>query len=145
MHSDFTIKGALKNLDDVVKDPAEVERLLRGRVLAINVWRPLKPITRDPLAVCDWTSVDAKRDWISYRITHGGGWNELGSQTFDPKHKWCYLSNQKPNEPLLFKQFDSKAETGCTLAHSAFVDPEYVDGPPRESIEIKMYAFVPEN
>lgn len=30
------------------------------------------------------------------------------------------------------------------VAHSAFVDPEFPDGQARESIEIKMFAFVPE-
>jgi hypothetical protein len=41
---------------------------------------------------------------------------------------------------------DSKAtdQGGYTLAHSAFVDLEYVDADPRESIEIKLFAFLPE-
>ena len=142
MHSDFTVTGALHHLRDIIKDPAEVDELLRGRVYIINVWRPLRTIDKDPLAVCDWTSVDPKKDWIAYRITHGGGWNELGQQTFSDKHRWYYLGKQKPSEPLVFKQYDSKDETGCTLAHSAFVDSEYVNCPPRESIEIKMFAFV---
>lgn len=146
VHSDFTPTGALHNLDITVKDPAEVERLRRGRVLAINVWRPLKTITKDPLAVCDWQSVNAQDEWIAYRFVFPNGWNELGKVVHSANHKWYYLSRQQPNEPLLFKQFDSRAteQGGCTLAHSAFVDPEFVDAEPRESIEIKMFAFIPE-
>lgn len=121
--------------------------MTKGRVLAINVWRPLKTITKDPLAVCDWTSVNPKSDWIANRLVFPHGWHELGKVAHSEKHKWYYLNRQKPNEPLVFKQFDSdEVEKGCyTLAHSAFVDPDYVDDNARESIEIKMFAFIPKD
>ncbi|KAL1962580.1 hypothetical protein VTN77DRAFT_9373 [Rasamsonia byssochlamydoides] len=146
VHSDFTPTGALHNLDITIQDPAEVERLLRGRVLAINVWRPLKTITKDPLAVCDWRSVDPQDDWIAERFVFPHGWNELGKVAHSDRHRWYYLRRQQPQEPLLFKQFDSRAtdQGGFTVAHSAFVDPEFVDAEPRQSIEIKMFAFIPE-
>ncbi|KAJ9197001.1 hypothetical protein DTO166G4_2598 [Paecilomyces variotii] len=146
VHSDFTVPGALHHLEVNVKDQAEREQLTKGRFCIINVWRPLKTITRDPLTVCDWTSVDPETDWMVNRLIFPHGRNEFGSVVYNDKHKWFYLSHQEPSEPLVFKQFDSKetGNGGVTLAHCAFIDPEYANAKARESIEIKMFAFMPE-
>ncbi|KAJ6191293.1 hypothetical protein N7519_001314 [Penicillium mononematosum] len=144
VHSDFTVRGALHNLETVFPDTQERKRLLTGRVLIINVWRPLKPIQRDPLTVCDWSSVNIQAESIPTCVTLPNGWNEVGRYAFSPSQRWCYLSGQQPNEPLIFTQFDSSKvdEGGFTVPHSAFVDPEYSDFAARESLEIKMFAFV---
>ena len=144
VHSDFTIRGALHNLETFFSDTRERKRLLTGRVLIINVWRPLKPIQRDPLTVCDWSSVNIQAESIPTCVILPNGWNEVGRYAFSPSQRWCYLSAQQPNEPLIFTQFDSSKvdEGGFTVPHSAFVDPEYSDFAARESLEIKMFAFV---
>ncbi|CAI7627626.1 unnamed protein product [Penicillium palitans] len=144
VHSDFTTRGALHHLKTLVPDQQERNRLLANRVLIINVWRPLKTIQRDPLAVCDWSSVNIQAEGIATRLTLPNGWNELGRYAFSPSQRWYYLSGQQPNEPLIFTQFDSSKvdEGGFTVPHSAFVDPEYSDSAARESLEIKMFAFV---
>ncbi|CAI7567149.1 unnamed protein product [Penicillium bialowiezense] len=141
VHSDFSIAGALHQLSTIM--PEECSRLLTSRVLIINVWRPLKTIQRDPLAVCDWRTVEMK-DRITSRIALPSGWTELGRYGFNPRQNWCHLSGQRPNEPLVFTQFDSHRmdEGGITVPHSAFVDPLYTGYPARESLEIKMFAFV---
>lgn len=81
---------------------------------------------------------------IATRLMLPNGWNELGRYAFSPSQRWYYLSGQQPNEPLIFTQFDSSKvdEGGFTVPHSAFVDPEYSDSAARESLEIKMFAFV---
>ncbi|KAJ6137295.1 hypothetical protein N7471_003781 [Penicillium samsonianum] len=144
VHSDFTTRGALHNLKRLVPDKRERKRLLAGRVLIINVWRPLKAIQRDPLTVCDWRSVNIQDEGIPTRLTLPNGWNELGRYAFSPSQRWYYLGGQQPNEPLIFTQFDSSKvdEGGFTVPHSAFVDPEFSDFAARESLEIKMFAFV---
>lgn len=143
VHSDFTPAGALHHLESVITDPKEREQLLQGRVQIINLWRPLKPVRRDPLAVCDWGTVDWEKDRMANRLILSGGWNELGKYAFNPAQQWYYLAGQQPQEALVFKQFDNWGMEGggVTLPHSAFVVPESVDGPARESIEIKMFAF----
>lgn len=144
VHSDFTTRGALHHLKTLVPDQQERNRLLANRVLIINVWRPLKTIQRDPLAVCDWSSVNIQDEGIATRLTLPNGWNELGRYAFSPSQRWYYLSGQQPNEPLIFTQFDSSKVDGggFTVPHSAFVDPAYSDSAARESLEIKMFAFV---
>lgn len=159
VHSDFTCTGALHHLDQTMDlgDNSEIEikcLLQENRILIVNVWRPLRTITRDPLAVCDWSSVNPKDDWIANRLVFPHGWQEFGRVAHSERHRWYYLHRQRPDEPLLFKQFDSRAgragsddETtgGFTVAHTAFVDPEFADvEEPRKSIEIKMLAFIPE-
>ena len=139
VHSDFTAEGALHHLESIIPDEQERTRLLAGRVLIINVWRPLKTIQRDPLAVCDWNSVNP-RDNIPTRLILAHGWNELGRYAFNADQQWYYLGRQQPHEPLVFTQFDS--DKGVSVPHSAFVDPEFQDGAARESIEIKMFAFL---
>lgn len=142
VHSDFTPAGALRQLESVVQDAEERQRLLKGRVQIINVWRPLKTVQRDPLAVCDWESLDWRQDRIANRLILPTGWNELGKYSFNPRQKWYYLGRQRPQEALIFRQFDSQADQGgMTLPHTAFVDPDSKSGPARESIEIKMFAF----
>ncbi|KAF2764963.1 hypothetical protein EJ03DRAFT_369989 [Teratosphaeria nubilosa] len=143
-HSDLTPSSGMHFLEG--KFPDYETLLAKHRVFSINVWRPLKPIKRNPLAVLDWPSCNFERDWILPKYIFGKDWwTVLGAVKFHEEHKWYYLSNQTPSEVLLFTQFDSEdmEEGGQCVAHSSFVDPEYVDGPARESIEIKMFVFVP--
>ncbi|KAF1956730.1 hypothetical protein CC80DRAFT_472410 [Byssothecium circinans] len=141
VHTDFTSAGALNHLKNVIKDPEERAALESGRILAINVWRPLKAIKRDPLAVMNWETVKTG-DIIPTRMIFENSWSELGNVKYSPGHEWVYLEGQTPEEPVIFKQFDSKAENGMTLPHTAFVDPRWTDEEPRQSIEIKMFAFI---
>lgn len=142
VHTDFTSAGALKQLENVIRDPAERAALETDRVLAINVWRPLKTIKRDPLAMLDWQSVQPEDIKPLKMIFNESAWNEFGKVTYSPRHKWVYLEGQTPEEPVIFSQFDSRAPDGMMLPHSAFVDPRWVGEEARQSIEIKMFAFV---
>ncbi|KAJ5089314.1 hypothetical protein N7532_007998 [Penicillium argentinense] len=143
VHSDFTPAGALRNLESVIPDADEREQLLQRRVMAINVWRPLKTVQRDPLAVCDWTTLDWRNDRIANRLVLPTGWNELGKYAFNASQQWYYLAQQQPQEALIFTQFDSEQadEGSMTLPHTAFVVPNSETLAARESIEIKMFAF----
>ncbi|KAJ7740014.1 hypothetical protein DFH07DRAFT_892184 [Mycena maculata] len=147
VHSDFTPIGGHHLFEDQIPDAAERETLAAGRVLLINVWRPLKTITRDPLCAADWATIDTARDLVRERFVFPGSkWNELGKWKHSDAHRWYYLSHQAPDEPLVFAQYDSarvQPDGGqLTVPHSAFQDPEYLGGPARQSIEIKMMAFV---
>ncbi|KAF4157732.1 hypothetical protein CNMCM6936_003256 [Aspergillus lentulus] len=143
VHTDFTVAGALRHLETLVSDPERLKQLLSSRVMVVNVWRPLKTVHRDPLTVCDWRSTNPQ-DIIPFRLVLPQGWNELSKVQYNKDHRWYYLSNQQRDEPLVFKQFDSGRveEGGCTLPHSAFEYPSMVDHDPRQSIEIKMFAFL---
>lgn len=56
VHIDQSYAAALSRVSHHLPD--EAEKLLKGRVQIINVWRPIKTVQRDPLAVADARSVD---------------------------------------------------------------------------------------
>ncbi|KAF2788657.1 hypothetical protein K505DRAFT_353061 [Melanomma pulvis-pyrius CBS 109.77] len=146
VHTDFTPAGAFNQLATIFRDSAELAELKSGRVLVINVWRPLKPIKKDPLAVMNWESVSPKEEIIANKmILSPHFWAELGKVKYSEKHEWLYMEEQKPSEPMVFTQFDSKVDDGGkTVPHSAFVDDRWVGEEARQSIEIKMFAFLKE-
>lgn len=117
----------------------------------INVWRPLKTIYRDPLVVCDDTSLDKSRDRVPVRFLSPGGshiWWQRNRLVHNPNQKWCYLSAQEPSEPLVFTMYDESKEDedpAFGLGHCAVQDPEYDNDawPARESIECRYIALVP--
>lgn len=150
VHTDLTHASAPSLLRRVVIDEAEVQRLLNLRYIVVNVWRPIKPILRDPLAVCDWRSTNPAQDIFKDRSIPNiikdsrdseSAIMEFGIPVFSERHEWLYLNGQKPDEPIIFKQLDSEKEGDINLIHSAFVDERYAKFPPRESIEFKIFGF----
>jgi hypothetical protein len=63
---------------------------------------------------------------------------------YSPKHKWHYKFAQQPDEVLIFKQFDNFGQARA-CPHTAFVDKEFEDAAPRESIEIRALLLWPEH
>lgn len=49
----------------------DADRLLKGRVRIINVWRPIgHPVAHKPLAVSDWRSLDTEHDLVPVRFIY---------------------------------------------------------------------------
>lgn len=59
-------------------------------------------------------------------------------------HKWYYKHAQQADEVLVFKQWDNYGKARA-CPHSAFIDPEYEDSYPRESIEIRAILVWPDD
>ncbi|KAL3490508.1 hypothetical protein BJX62DRAFT_140683 [Aspergillus germanicus] len=166
VHSDFTPAGAMQHLRSLLS-PDDLTKLeeTNARILALNIWRPLRTVTKDPLALCDWSSTQPNQDIIPNRFIFADGWLEVAKVVYSERHRWWYCSGQRVDEVVVFKQFDSapgtigegesevvgeketKEEnggmTGCSVVHSAFVDPECVYEEPRRSLEIGIFAFLP--
>lgn len=156
-HSDFTvvyperlpfIKEAIMNYDGIPADAREeLQRAAKSasRWAFVQIWKPLKTLVRDPLALCD-SSTLSKEDWrfrqaddpnISYSL--------LAHPEKEEKHAWYYVHEMKPNEMFLFKGCDSRQGepgfTGYAGAHTAIVLPDSQDKPPRESIEARFFCL----
>ncbi len=61
-----------------------------------------------------------------------------------PAHRWFYKRAQAPDEVVLIKCFDTMtAGEGVArrVPHTAFEDPAYADGEPRESVAIRALLF----
>lgn len=140
VHIDHTAKSGPQRVRDLL--PAEAEALLKGRVQVINFWRPIHhPVYDAPLAVCDAKTV-AAADLVPSDLVYQHRVGETYSVTYNPTHRWFYLSEMAPDEALLIKCCDSATDRARFTPHSAFLHPAApADAPPRESIEIRALVF----
>lgn len=141
VHVDLTVRSGPQRVRDLLPD--EAEELLRGRVQAINLWRPIRgPVKDAPLALCDAQSV-APGDLVASDLVYRDRVGETYSVTHNPAHRWFYLSAMTVEEGLLLKCFDSCTDGRARFApHSAFTDPTApADAPLRESIELRALVF----
>ncbi|KAH8802956.1 hypothetical protein F5884DRAFT_491189 [Xylogone sp. PMI_703] len=153
VHIDQSAKGARDTLEFYL--PEEALQLQKTRWGIINIWRPIKPVSKDPLAVCDAHSVrdeDLIPTTIKLPIGGAGQYENPRDKegNFDnlnarahPDHRWYYASNMKPEEVLLLKCFDSKKAEGLAtrVPHTAFAIPGTENAPNRESIETRCLVF----
>lgn len=132
-------------LDHLPED--EAERRLAGRHMLINIWRPLRPVERTPLALCDASTVAAD-DLFPSEVRGGLGDAKRRSLwgfnlAYNPDHRWYYAPRMQPDEAYVFRLFDSDPAAVQWTGHSAFEDPTSApDAPPRQSIEIRTIAYL---
>lgn len=142
VHNDYTVASAAKRVRDLL-DPAEAEARLQRRFVEINVWRPIaEPVQSWPLALCDAQSLDWQ-DLVASERRSRERVGETYRVHFNPRHRWFYFPHMRRDEVLLIKCFDSATDGRARLSvHSAFEDPTTAaDAPPRQSIEIRSFAF----
>lgn len=122
--------------------PDEADALLKGRVQIINVWRPIRTIERDPLAVAEADSVPDS-DLVVTELIYPDRRGETYSVRHNASHKWVYRSGLSPEQVLLIKCFDSKKDGRARrVPHTAFEDTgARKDAPARESIEVRALVF----
>ncbi|KID87120.1 methyltransferase [Metarhizium guizhouense ARSEF 977] len=140
VHIDQSYSAALSRVPHHL--PGEAERLLRGRVQIINVWRPISTIERDPLAVAEAASV-SDADLVVTELIYPDRRGETYAVRHSPGHRWFYRSGLEPGQVLLIKCFDSKTDGRARrVPHTAFEDAAArEDAPARESIEVRALVF----
>ena len=126
----------------------------------LSVWRPLETVYRDPLAVMDARTL-FKKDlegsaWVPFTRTYSdrsGFVPAYKSENLLPlapddgdAYQWYYLSEQKPEEVLALKLFDSQAHQHESKAvycgpHSAFTLPGTEERSPRRSAEVRVFVI----
>ncbi len=140
-HNDYTEWSGPNRLREFLPD--EAEDLLTRRFAIIQVWRAInRPIQANPLALADATSV-AMEDLVvaERRYPHRVG------QTYRLKHsanhRWYYFPEMRRDEALVFKVYDSEKDGRARFTpHTSFDDPNSpTDAPPRQSIEVRAFAF----
>lgn len=112
------------------------------------MWRPCKPITRDPFAVSDATSIPDEHIIKVPLIfpDHTAEALEVCPAP-DPEkpHRYYYKFNQQPDDVLFFIQVDSSKQPDVPrrCPHVAFKDPNLDEskGEPRVSIETRAMIF----
>lgn len=146
-HVDYGERTVRRFATDILGAEA-AESWLRRRFVLMNLWRPIRPVYRTPLALCDASSV-RESDLNDSEIR--GGLNDPSrasmygfNLSYNPQHRWYYAPQMQPDEILAFKLFDSDRSRVQWTGHTAFDDPtSAVDAPARESIEIRTISFMP--
>jgi hypothetical protein len=115
-----------------------------------SVWRPLKTVTKDPLAVCDPNTIDRDRD-LGYqplkRPSLKGDYiagvamvNGVRAQN----QKWYWIKEQKEDEVYFLQFFDKYAEKEGRPLGVPHCSPGLLNiesGETRESVETRVIAF----
>jgi hypothetical protein len=140
VHVDHTAKSGPQRVRDLL--PNEADELLRGRVQVINLWRPINhPVYDAPLAVADAGTVPFS-DLVPSDLIYPDRVGETYGIRYNPAHRWYYLSEQRPDEVLLLKCYDSRTDVARFAPHGAFLMPFVKpDLPMRESIELRTFVF----
>lgn len=137
-HVDQSYEGAERRLRHELGGLAD--EVVKRRYQIINVWRPIKTIFKDPIAVADSTSVPDK-DLVGAEMTEDGFVGESWVVRHNPEHRWCFKYKQTPEDVLLIKCFDSEKDVARRALHSAFEDGEYRDCESRQSIEVRCLVL----
>lgn len=147
-HIDYGDRTVRQFSEDIL-GKAEADRLLKRRHFLINLWRPIAPVHRSPLALVDASTV-AVEDLNQSEVRGGLGDPDRPSMygfnlQYNPHHRWYYAPAMRPREILLFKLYDSDASSIQWTGHTAFDDPTSArDAPARTSIELRTISFMPE-
>ena len=141
VHNDYTPKSGPRRVRDLLPR-GTASRLLKHRVLEINVWRPIRgPLQTRPLAVIDASTLRPE-DYVACDLIYRDRVGEIHYVAYNRRHGWYYYPDMERDEVLLLKCFDSDRQRGRTGAHAAFEHPHTPpDAPPRESIEVRAFAF----
>jgi len=142
VHNDYTEWSGPQRVRDLLP-PAEAEALLEHRFLVVQVWRPTgAPVEATPLAIADARSI-AFTDLIPSERRYPDRVGEIYQLRYNPAHRWLWFPNMRRDEALVFKCYDSMTDGRARwTAHTGFDHPApRPDAPPRESIEIRSFAF----
>lgn len=156
-----------KESDSYIAEHYNQSAELGPRYAAYSVWRPLKKVGRDPLALAPTKNLKTTNDDLVYWPYENKipGASELGgdflkeyamlgvrgeSSESGPDSsnslQWYYLAEQEPDEVLFIKLFDSAAlgddseEAGAPWHASPEIGDVAGDNA-RESIELRILAF----
>jgi hypothetical protein len=141
VHNDYTEWSGPQRVRDFF--PAEAGDLLKHRFAIVQVWRAInRSIERDPLAIADARSI-ARPDFIAAERRFPDRVGEIYQFEHNPGHRWYYFPKMRRDEALVFKVYDSARDGRARWSmHTSFEDPTTPpDAAPRESIEIRAFAF----
>ena len=141
VHNDYTEKSGPQRVRELLGERAEEK--LRHRFVEINVWRPIRgPVLEAPRARADAQSL-APGDLAPVDLVYADRVGEIYYGVFNPRQRWYYFPRMTVEEAILIKCYDSERDGRARFSlHSAFDDPTApANAPPRESIEVRAFAF----
>ncbi|MDF1794253.1 MAG: CmcJ/NvfI family oxidoreductase [Thalassobaculaceae bacterium] len=144
VHVDYTAASGPKRGNDAL-GAGQVEEILAkgGRVVQINVWRPITgPVQRAPLALADAQSI-APDALLATDQVFPDRVGEIYQLAHQPGQRWYWAPEMARDEVLLIKGWDTKDGVAKYTPHGAFQIPDQDPAaPPRESIEVRTFAVI---
>ncbi|KIK56991.1 hypothetical protein GYMLUDRAFT_46600 [Collybiopsis luxurians FD-317 M1] len=144
VHVDQTTQSATNRVFRHLPE-SEARELVKKRFQIINLWRPISHAAYDwPLTLCDYRSVDRKRDLTPIALIYPDREGETYGVKYHPDHRWKYMKGMTPDELVLIKCHDTIQDESVSVLtpHTAFEDSSTPEGSPlRESIELRALVF----
>jgi hypothetical protein len=140
-HNDYTEWSGPHRVREIL--PEEAEQLLQHRFAIVQVWRATdKPIQSNPLALVDARSVSST-DLLPAERRYPERVGETYQLRYSPDHRWFYFPRMQRDEAVVFKVYDSQTHGRARFTpHTSFIDPATSqNAPPRQSIEVRTFAF----
>ena len=141
VHNDYTEWSGPQRVRDLLPD--EADALIARHFAIVQTWRAIaQPIERDPLAIADARSIEFS-DFIPAERRFPDRVGEIYQLEFNPAHRWFWFPRMRRDEALVFKVYDSAKDGRARFsAHTSFaLASARADAPPRQSIEIRAFAF----
>lgn len=149
VHVDQSYDGAVRRLMDDLPPGEWVDHKDKHRWAIVNMWRPLEPIRREFLTLCDARSVrdDELHDTMHCVPFHwpkppteNHMWLVTAPESLE-QHKWWFRGGMTRDDVILIKIFDSKKDGRARRApHCAATTPDCF-GPARRSLETRFFLF----
>lgn len=145
VHVDYTVASGPVRAGDAL-GAGEVERILAagGRIVQINVWRPITgPVRRTPLALADAASI-GEAELVATDQVFPDRVGEIYQVAYGPSQRWYWAPRMGRDEVLLIKGWDSLEDGRARFTpHGAFPLPsQEPDAPARESIEVRTFVAI---
>jgi hypothetical protein len=93
------------------------------------------------MAYCDAMTLDPEADLLCVDEVFPTVANEVYQVLHSPKHTWYYIPDQSETEIAIFAGYDSKKGQDVAVPHCAFDLGDASSGQPRQSIEVRAFAF----
>ena len=111
--------------------------------LWFNIWAPIdRPAEQNQLTVIDAATL-ADEDFQEYYFTPRATGGYAAIPTWSPEHRFYYVSNMRPGEAIVFKQYDSRPGKPKVCPHTAFYDPSVGENHAgRRSVEFRALCIL---
>ncbi|KAJ5476820.1 hypothetical protein N7475_002549 [Penicillium sp. IBT 31633x] len=149
VHIDNDHSTALSHMERELGEE-EAKRLIAShkRWAIINVWRPVgTPVQRWPLLVVDHSKIP---DW-NYEDNVARVYRNNDPKYYKahdnflkphPDYTFRYVSKLRPDEVIVFKDYDSRTDKIRGTPHGGFQDDNTAENAPaRRSIEVRLFVF----
>ena len=111
--------------------------------LWFNIWAPIeRRAEQNQLTVIDASTL-ADEDFQEYHFTPSKEGGFAAIPTWNANHRFYYVSNMRPGEAIVFKQYDSRPGMPKVCPHTAFYDPAVGENHPgRRSVEFRAVCIL---